>query len=108
MRRLCAFSSYRLNTGYYRRTVAILHRAVVYLCREISAAARRVVESDACPGVSLPDHERHYTTYRADNLAHTDGSRAAGTSSPASLTAKQLGRWSCSSFERYQSETCSV
>jgi hypothetical protein len=34
MRHLCAFSSYRVNTGYYRRIVAILLRAVVYLCRE--------------------------------------------------------------------------
>jgi hypothetical protein len=62
MRRLCAFSSYRVNTGYYRRIVAILRRAVVYLCREISAAARRVVESDACPGVSFPHYAQHCTT----------------------------------------------
>ena len=74
MWRLCAFSSYRVNTGYYRRIVAILRRAVVYLCPEISAAARRVFESDACPSVLFPHYAQHYTTYRADTLAHTDGS----------------------------------
>lgn len=75
MRRLSALSSYRVPLAITEEFVAILRRAVLYLRRQISAAGSRVVERDACPGVSFPDNAQHCTTYRADNLAHTDCSR---------------------------------
>lgn len=48
MRLLCVFSSYRLNTGYYKRIVAILRRAEVKFHRDGYKTKNNPKDSVSC------------------------------------------------------------
>lgn len=98
MRHLCAFSSYRVNTGYYRIIVAVLRGAAVYAEKSLQLHAAWLKATHALV-FRFPTHNTARLT--APTISRT--LKVLAVHPP--LTAKQLHRWGCSSFERYQSET---